>query len=294
MSLIYEMQTGMAYGYANWKIGNDPDLIEAFPAQELVRVRQAKVPRNWRVRWDAAGGEVGWEGAKRSPMVALKSSPIWRKLSRFDNPWPPFDYNSGMWVEDVSWEDAARLGLVKRDEAVRPQDQSLLDQTEVSVESLSPEVRELLDRHFEGQVEIRDGKLRWIQQPSGQGQILESTPNDKPSTMGAPYGKQAGANKGAGAMADARRALESAEADTRGGGRTTPAHDESRSERVARIEREERRILSWAGQRGLIASALPQADDLHNEHGIHYDETSDKYIKFTRADKHQGYGIALG
>jgi hypothetical protein len=43
----------------------------------------------------------------------------------------------------------------------------------------------------------------------------------------------------------------------------------------------------------LIQSLLP-ADSYHGEHGVRYDPVSDRYVKFTRADRHQGFGVALG
>ncbi len=56
--LIYTMQTGQAYGFANWKAGQDEDALDATPAQELVRIRDADVPRDWLTRWRGppAGG----------------------------------------------------------------------------------------------------------------------------------------------------------------------------------------------------------------------------------------------
>jgi len=89
-------------------------------------------------------------------------------------------------------------------------------------------------------------------------------------------------------------ALASAEANTRGGGGPAPAHDERRSERLERIRREEARLRAWAERRGLLVHGLPPADDRQGEHGIWYDSSSDRYVKYTRPDRHQGYGIALG
>lgn len=49
-------------------------------------------------------------------MVALKTSPIWVELSRFGYPYPPFDFNSGMWVRPVSDDDCEALGLLADEE----------------------------------------------------------------------------------------------------------------------------------------------------------------------------------
>jgi hypothetical protein len=46
-------------------------------------------------------------------MIALKSDPIWTAISAFGTPYPPFDYNSGMWVHGPSGAviDKLRLDL---------------------------------------------------------------------------------------------------------------------------------------------------------------------------------------
>jgi hypothetical protein len=46
-------------------------------------------------------------------MIALKNDPIWTAISSFGLPYPPYDFNSGMWVRDVSREEAEDLGLIK-------------------------------------------------------------------------------------------------------------------------------------------------------------------------------------
>lgn len=124
--------------------------------------------------------------------------------------------------------------------------------------------------------------------------IQDSTSQPELSTFAVLYERTRRAKQDSSSLADSRMALESAEANTRGGGRPAPAHDESRSERLARIRGEEGRLRAWAERQRILVSDLPPADDLQGEHGVHYDLTSDKYIKFTRPDRHRGYGIALG
>jgi hypothetical protein len=160
-ALIYEMQTGSAYGYANWETGQDPDMLDAYPAQELVRVRQAKEPRDWDSRWAAAGHKVGWEGAARGVKVALKSSPIWVALSRFERAFPPFDFGSGMWVEDVDREAAERLGLIRLGQQVTPQEKPFAENWQTSVEHLSRELRDSLLQAFPERVVIDGDKATW-------------------------------------------------------------------------------------------------------------------------------------
>lgn len=118
IALILDMAEGLTYNKARWESGNDPAVLDAFPAQELVRFEQRENPRDWWSRWVGAGDSVGWEGASNQRMVALKSSPIWTELSSFDLPYPPFDYNSGMGVRDIERSIAVELGLMsENDEA---------------------------------------------------------------------------------------------------------------------------------------------------------------------------------
>jgi len=71
LRLIYDTQIEQAQEYARWKAEQDPDVLDAYPAQEFTRVEARKAPRtDWAQRWEDAGGEV-FEGR----MIALKNSP---------------------------------------------------------------------------------------------------------------------------------------------------------------------------------------------------------------------------
>ena len=110
LELIYEFQTTDAYEFGRWKMGQDADVLDAFPAQEFLRVEARAQPRTtWPQRWAEAGGRT-YQGRR----IALKSDPVWVQLSRFGRPWPPFDFNSGMGVESISREDAEALGVPAR------------------------------------------------------------------------------------------------------------------------------------------------------------------------------------
>lgn len=87
----------------------------SFPAQKLVRMGYRKRKRNWRKRWMAAYDSLPpQEQAKacRGKMIALLDCDIWRAISVFNLPYPPFDYDSGMDVEAVDYDAAAKIGLV--------------------------------------------------------------------------------------------------------------------------------------------------------------------------------------
>ena len=53
-------------------------------------------------------------------MVAMKNDPIWTAISDFGLPYPPFKYNSGMGVIDVSYSEAVDLGVMDKDDDPLP------------------------------------------------------------------------------------------------------------------------------------------------------------------------------
>lgn len=161
LKLIYEQNLRSARGHAWWKQGQHPDVLDAFPAQELLRLESRAKPRDWQARWTAAGGRV-FDGR----MIALKSDPIWREISRFGTPWPPYDFGSGMGVEDVDREEAEALGLLKPDEPVKGDEAGFNDDLQASVKNLDPDLTamvtsQLRDIFGQAAVELEDGVLRW-------------------------------------------------------------------------------------------------------------------------------------
>jgi hypothetical protein len=119
VDLIIDTQTKMAQGYARHEAAQDPDVLEDFPADEMYRQRDSKTKRDWDITWNAARESLG-EATSASlatgrdgPFVALKNDPIWTAISRFGNPYPPFDYSSGMWIRDADYDLAERLGVLK-------------------------------------------------------------------------------------------------------------------------------------------------------------------------------------
>ena len=119
LNLILQTQRKMAASVARLQ-ARDPDELEDWPAWRLERYGSRHVPRDdWSARWQAAGQSVGWQGAHRRQLVALKTSPIWQALGdgaggfkdTLGNPYPPFAYGSGMDWTDVDADEAKRLGL---------------------------------------------------------------------------------------------------------------------------------------------------------------------------------------
>ena len=89
------------------------DLVNpAVGGQELFRLYARRVPRDWRQRWLDAAQQVNWQGvAPHTLFIATLDSPIWPALSRFGNPYPPFDFNSGMSTRPVPRQRCIELGL---------------------------------------------------------------------------------------------------------------------------------------------------------------------------------------
>ena len=162
LDVALQTNADLAAGWAQRKAG----LLDiANPGQELYRAKQARVPRDWASRWAEAAAAVNWEGVDRGgQMVALKTSPIWVELSRFGYPYPPFDFNSGMWVRPVSDDDCEALGLLVDEEWLDKQlaaaEEGLNEGTEADCSDMSAEVLAELDRALGSVGEIVDGVAR--------------------------------------------------------------------------------------------------------------------------------------
>lgn len=110
LDLIYNTNREMAQGFMQHLQATSAGALAAAPAYELKRAERRKVPRDWPKRWEDKGGTI-YEGR----MIALKTDPIWTRISRFGLPHPPFDYNSGMDIFSVSRRECLRLGVITED-----------------------------------------------------------------------------------------------------------------------------------------------------------------------------------
>jgi hypothetical protein len=156
LGLIYDLQTQRAAEFARWKVEQDPDVLDAYPAQELIRIESREVPRDWRDTWLSAGGEL-----VAGRMVALKSDRVWTAISRFGTPWPPFDFNSGMGVEDIDRAEAEALGLIEPGERPQPIQADFTEGLEANVSTLSPDLLSGLVEEFGDRVEVTRDAIRW-------------------------------------------------------------------------------------------------------------------------------------
>lgn len=166
LKLIYEQQVGAAQAKAFYLQGQDPDVLNAWPAQELVRVSDRKKKRDWKTRWRDAAVAAGFAGVSRTAMaagrfIALKTSPIWARLSRFGRPYPPFDYSSGMGVQEIDREEAVQLGLLKPGEVLAPTVQQHEDGLKASVAGIDADIVAALQKNFGNQLAIEGDEVKW-------------------------------------------------------------------------------------------------------------------------------------
>ncbi|MGJ8674037.1 hypothetical protein [Rubritalea sp.] len=115
LSLIWETMSDLARGAAKWEQSCTSNLLNAAPAQELILFSHREHPKDWAKVWRNSGGKFT-EGSR---MIALKTDSIWQDISRFDLPYPAFDFDSGETIRNVRRREAESLGLVKQGEHIK-------------------------------------------------------------------------------------------------------------------------------------------------------------------------------
>lgn len=189
LKLIYDFQMKEAHAYGRWKQGQDADMLDLFPALELVRIGARKDQRPWGQIWGDKGGQL--YGGR---MIAPVNDPIWTAISKFGKPWPPFDFGSGMGLRKVGRAEAERLGVIQPGEKPAPEDKAFNDELSASTKGLDAEKVESLKEAFGDQIiaEPKTGRVAWV----GAGKVLEkafqevtagTVPNDVNLGRSAPY-----------------------------------------------------------------------------------------------------------
>ena len=146
LDLILQQNVRAARGYGKWAADMSPNLLDLWPAQELIRVMSKRNPRGtWKRRWVESGGHL-----TGSRMIALKTDPIWTAISRFGVPYPPYDYGSGMGVIDIDRATAINLGLITETQALTPDPIPFPDMASTSLPDLSamPALRDAIMTAF--------------------------------------------------------------------------------------------------------------------------------------------------
>jgi hypothetical protein len=175
LGLIYDMQNSMAQGFARWKMDQMEGALLLYPAWEFVRTEDRNVPREqllpgfWARRWLEAAKAAGDQDALRvfadtQRKIALKGSGIWARLSRFGTPWPPYDWGSGMGVDDVDRDTAIALGLMQPTDQPPSGEQDFNDNLQASVKGLTGGLLDALGNFFGNQITFADGTAKWQDQ----------------------------------------------------------------------------------------------------------------------------------
>lgn len=146
--LILRTNLEMAQGYARHAEAQED--LDFYPCYELIRIRRARQPRDWKSRWTAAGGK----------MIAEVNDPVWAKISRFGNPYPPFDFNSGMGLRDVSRGEAVKCGAINEDHFAEPEDiPSINESLESEISGASDELKAEISDKMKGLAKWEGDKL---------------------------------------------------------------------------------------------------------------------------------------
>lgn len=165
LDVMIKTNVRQARGYAKHLSSTTPAALLAYPCYEFVRVLHRRVPRsNWPQRWAKAANAVGFKGVARGTtrMIALKTSPIWTTLNVFGNPFPPFDFNSGMGLISVNAATCKEVGLAEEAKSQTPPDVEMNGslQAETRIPDDSREA-DALRAAFGDQVTIENGIARW-------------------------------------------------------------------------------------------------------------------------------------
>jgi hypothetical protein len=175
INLQLETNVEAARGYGWWKQGQQADVLDEYPAQELVRFSVPKggisAERNWADRWTKAGGQF-YDGR----MIALKNDPVWSRLGDpglfedgLGNPYPPFAFNSGMDVQDIDRDEAVDLGLIDEDTEIFPQDRGFNDDLQASPDVRNQQLRDAMEDSGAGHFD-QDGTFIFGQDDDGGAQ----------------------------------------------------------------------------------------------------------------------------
>ena len=149
LELIHDVQTRQAQDFGYWQQGQDPDVLEAFPAQRFIRVLEVQQERD---------SHAPYEG-----QVALKSDlDFWLRLNEdFGVPWGPWGWGCGHDVEDVDRAEAEGLGLIEPGAAVEPVVKDFNERLEASTKGLDPDLEGLLRDEFGERVAWTNAGVRW-------------------------------------------------------------------------------------------------------------------------------------
>lgn len=158
LELIIDHGVQSAQGYGHKIQGEDPAVLDQWPAKELIRVVFPKggeeAERPWREIWAENGGTFFGDR-----MIALKSDPIWTAISDFGTDYAPFKFNSGVVDEDVDRGTAEDAELIGKDEPAKaPESEDFNAELQATPEVRAEWLRTALAESLQGVAEF-DGEV---------------------------------------------------------------------------------------------------------------------------------------
>ena len=149
IDLVLTTNKQLAQGQGNWLQSQRTGVLDSFPADELFRLENRVKKRDWLYRFRLAGEQTGdpigtgWTITPDGRMIALKNHAIWHWIGSselfsdaLDVIWPPFAFNSGMWVRDVSRRVCEQIGLLQKGQAA-PKPANILSALKLFAEKIS-------------------------------------------------------------------------------------------------------------------------------------------------------------
>lgn len=156
LNLIFDVQVEQANSYGRYTQGNDPILLDAFPAWKFVRGHEVKIKRPDHEKWENAirrKDDLDFWLARNDPA-----------FGGFGVPWGPWGFNSGMDVRNVPRRDAVKLGLIGIDEQIRNPQLDFNVRMKADIANMDPKIKQELMREFGAMVtENNKGELVWRQ-----------------------------------------------------------------------------------------------------------------------------------
>lgn len=160
LQLIFDTQVESAQEFGYFQQGQNPDILDVFPAQRFIRVRPVNAPRPAHA---ANEGEV-----RRKDDLQF-----WLSMNEdFGVPWGPWGFNSGMGVEDVDRDEAVQLGVLSDSDQVKPIDRTFNAGLQASTRDLDRQIRAALRQATGGTT--ANGQIRPRQAPANSASRVSS------------------------------------------------------------------------------------------------------------------------
>lgn len=188
LNLIFDTQTQQAQSYGYYKQGQDPAILDAYPAQRFIRAQQRKDPRPL-------------HKSNRNEVRRKDDMEFWLKMNDqsiggFGVPFGPWGFNSGMDVEDVRRDKAIQMGLIEKNEQVLPPDDTFNKGLKASADVEPEFLKKFLDKmdkdaYTNGEfVEIIE-KISNVRAPAPARKVPEKVLGPEPTRLGSFEGYKA-------------------------------------------------------------------------------------------------------